>query len=81
MELPAKPPPSPGRSSFCISSPQCSGVPGCAIAALLTRACVGVASLALAPDVFHIALIRTIILCLAVLTMAFGGARLDRLLG
>jgi hypothetical protein len=56
-------------------------VPGCAIAALLTRACVGVASLALAPDVFHIALIRTIILCLAVLTMAFGGARLDRLLG
>jgi hypothetical protein len=52
---------------------------GCAVAALFTRAFVGLAALVLSPDVFHIALIRTIILCLAALTMAFGGARLGRL--
>jgi hypothetical protein len=52
---------------------------GCTVAALLTRACIGLAALVFAPDVFHIALIRTVILCLAALTMAFGGARLGRL--
>jgi hypothetical protein len=52
---------------------------GCAMAALLTRACFALAALALAPDVFHIALIRTVFLCLAALTMAFCGARLGRL--
>jgi hypothetical protein len=48
------------------------------VTAFLTLAAVDLAALVLTPDVFHIALIRTLALCFIAMGLAFGGARLGR---
>jgi hypothetical protein len=50
----------------------------CAVCALLMHALLVIATLVLHPDVFHIALLRTVAVCALALTLAIGGSRLQR---
>ena len=50
----------------------------CAGAALLVQGAVWIVSLRIAPDVFHIAFIRTLIACALALALAFCGSRWQR---
>lgn len=51
---------------------------GLAVTALLVLSLLDLLKLALTPDVFHVALIRTIALCIVALGLTFAGARLAR---
>jgi hypothetical protein len=51
----------------------------CAVAAMMAQGLLRLASLAIAPDVSHIAFIRTFAVCSVALALAFGGARWRRL--
>ncbi|MGA7340775.1 MAG: hypothetical protein WBE72_05840 [Terracidiphilus sp.] len=51
----------------------------CSVAALLIRAILRLAALFFTPDVFHVALVRTLTLCAIALVLAFGGSRWRRL--
>ncbi len=51
----------------------------CSIAALLARGCVGMASLLVTPDLYHVAFLRTLTVCLIALALALGGSLWKRL--
>ncbi len=51
----------------------------CAAAALLAQGVLQLAALVVAPEVFHVALIRSLAVCSLALALAFGGARSQRL--
>ena len=51
----------------------------CAVAALMAWGILGLVALGFAPDVFHVALIRTLTICSIALVLAFGGSRWRRL--
>jgi len=51
----------------------------CALAALLIQGLLWLAALGIAPDVQHIAFIRTLTLCAAALALAFGGSHWRRI--
>jgi hypothetical protein len=51
----------------------------CAVAALMARGILWLAALGMTPDVFHVALIRTLTICCIALALAFGGSRWRRL--
>lgn len=51
----------------------------CAVAALMAQALLWLVALAITPDVFHVAFIRTLTVCSVALALAFGGSRLLRL--
>jgi len=54
-------------------------IAACAVAALLVQGLLGLASLAVSLDVFHVAFIRTLTVCSIALAFAFGGSRFGRL--
>jgi hypothetical protein len=54
-------------------------IAACAVAALLAQSLLGLAALAISPDVFHVAFIRTLTICVIALVLAFGGSRYQRL--
>jgi hypothetical protein len=51
----------------------------CGVTALLIQGLLGLAALALSIDVFHVAIIRTLTICLISLVLAFAGSRWGRL--
>jgi hypothetical protein len=51
----------------------------CALAALIAQGLLGLAALGLTPDIFHVAIIRTLTVCSVALALAFGGAWWRRL--
>ncbi len=51
----------------------------CAAAALLVQILLGLTSLRIAPDVFHVAFIRTLVTCAVALALAFCGSRWQRM--
>ncbi|MFZ0743640.1 MAG: hypothetical protein WAM85_04500 [Terracidiphilus sp.] len=51
----------------------------CAVTALMAQGLLRLAAFVVTPDVFHVALIRTLAICSVALALAFGGARWGRL--
>ena len=51
----------------------------CAVASLMAQGLLRLTSFFIAPDVFHVAFLRTLAICSVALALAFGGSRLHRL--
>ena len=56
-----------------------ASIAACGVTALLTRGLAGLAALVVTPGVFHIAVLRTLALCLMAVALAWLGARLVRI--
>jgi hypothetical protein len=50
----------------------------CAVSALAAQGALRLLALGITPDVFHVALVRTLVLCAVALALAFAGSRWER---